>query len=84
MSHSSSDVLVLGLQGSGKTYLIQQLREMTRGKDVSKTFHDPISSGQNLDIVVYKKRVIKFKEIGGKLLLTWHRYYDDCKLVIVS
>ncbi|KAL9647890.1 hypothetical protein ABK040_008163 [Willaertia magna] len=87
MSDGSGDVLVLGLTNTGKSYLIKQIKSYIQNKTFLSSYSGLPTNGVNLEelsIQINKKKVrkIKIREIGGSLLLSWHRYYEDCKILI--
>lgn len=106
-SHHGIDVLMLGLQGSGKSFLIKQMKSRYRRKNRDDeiitdfnddedylqnndylTFYDGLpTNGVNLDELIIggkkKSKKIKLREVGGGIILTWHRYLDECKVVVV-
>ncbi|KAG2383544.1 hypothetical protein C9374_004215 [Naegleria lovaniensis] len=83
---SSIDVLMLGLQGSGKSFLIKQMKNYLQNNDYL-TFYDGLpTNGVNLDELIIggkkKSKKIKLREVGGGIILTWHRYLDECKVIV--
>lgn len=84
------DILFLGLERTGKTYLIKQLLPYCGGKEdantLSKRHHECIPShGANIDVLrlTKQKKKIVVKEVGGSMLITWKRFLDDCKSIVV-
>ena len=53
------------------------------------TFYDGLpTNGVNLEELVLgtgkkKAKKIKIREVGGGIILTWHRYFDECKTIMV-
>ncbi len=143
----SCDIVLLGLQGTGKSFFVKQLQSFVKGNDVSCNHHDLIPSfGVNLDdisvhvpsFVQSLNRVkqskhasskkshtnkhpgsrscvqwddflnaynqnqsssthkmtatshsnhhhvvnLRIREVGGGMLLGWHKYTGDCRMII--
>jgi len=73
-----------------KTTLIGNLIDYLQHVELEVFFDGLPTNGVNLEemtvVGVPKKRPkkIKVREVGGSLLLTWHRYYEDCRIVVVG
>jgi GTPase SAR1 family protein len=92
------DIILLGLQGAGKSFLVKQVQSYLNGEDITKNYFDLIPTfGVNLDHLKFpskmkaatrkspatdKCRNILVREVGGGLLLGWNKYIDDCKMII--
>lgn len=53
-------------------------------------FYDGLpTNGVNLEELIIgsgkkKAKKIKIREVGGGIILTWHRYFEECKVIVVS
>ena len=84
-----NDVIVLGLEGAGKSLLIRQLKlaaekgpdeigpetNPTAGFDTNKI---KISSGGD------KKTDVHVNEVGSAMISTWYKFISNSKSIIVS
>jgi GTPase SAR1 family protein len=81
------DVLVVGMEGSGKTYLIKQLQSLRSGRPSHESHADTVPSyGVELTDVACSKggrfESISVREVGGQMMPLWSQYYDDCRMVL--
>jgi GTPase SAR1 family protein len=81
------DVLVLGMEGSGKTYLIKQIQALRSERAYQDTHADTVPSyGVELTDVPCSKggrfSSISVREVGGQMMPLWSQYYDDCRMLL--
>lgn len=75
-------ILLLGLQGSGKTWFLQELRHMLlRGPPPSTRL--PPTVGQNVLELPYERSVLHFWDLGGapSMRSLWSQYEDDADVI---
>uniref|UniRef100_A0A061S246 ADP-ribosylation factor-like protein 16 n=1 Tax=Tetraselmis sp. GSL018 TaxID=582737 RepID=A0A061S246_9CHLO len=78
-------VLVLGVQGSGKTLLLKRIQgiEGTDQERFQRLCAETVSTA-GVELVkkpLGKKGTLSFREIGGCMLSIWPRFYGECGLV---
>eukprot|EP00238_Polyblepharides_amylifera_P008960 CAMPEP_0196583148 /NCGR_PEP_ID=MMETSP1081-20130531/42252_1 /TAXON_ID=36882 /ORGANISM="Pyramimonas amylifera, Strain CCMP720" /LENGTH=173 /DNA_ID=CAMNT_0041903943 /DNA_START=61 /DNA_END=579 /DNA_ORIENTATION=- len=82
----SVDVLVLGLQGGGKSLLVRRLVNLAKSDipDAPIDFDVVATVGVELQSLSTSKRNrnIKFREVGGAMLPVWAQYLRDCRVLV--
>jgi len=82
------NVLVLGMEGAGKTLLLKRLSADTKLKSKrakeEKFSADVISTAgvEFVEVPLGKKDRIVFRELGGCMLPLWPTYYSGCDLLV--
>lgn len=83
------DVLIVGLEGSGKSLLcrrLQGLHPKDPNSDAAFSVYTVMTNGIQLAEVACPKgtpfRSILIREVGGQMSPLWPQYYDDCHMVL--
>mmetsp|Transcript_19726 Transcript_19726/g.33883 ORF Transcript_19726/g.33883 Transcript_19726/m.33883 type:complete len:178 (+) Transcript_19726:213-746(+) len=70
-----STVLILGCEGSGKSVLVRQLKNLKKPLSSEELFDTQPTTGVEVDRIVYKKTKIFLRELGGNIIPVWPMYY---------
>eukprot|EP00992_Anisonema_acinus_P014600 TRINITY_DN9368_c0_g1_i1.p1 TRINITY_DN9368_c0_g1~~TRINITY_DN9368_c0_g1_i1.p1 ORF type:complete len:185 (-),score=32.72 TRINITY_DN9368_c0_g1_i1:82-636(-) len=72
------EVAVVGLEGSGKTSLVQQLRQHSQGNYIAGGCIDATpTAGQEIDTWVCEGTRVRVKEVGGTFVASWDKHVKD-------
>ena len=76
-------LLVLGLDGAGKTSILEKIKEHEGQKFMSQA-RIPPTVGLNLARVEKRRAKFIFWDVGGQAVLRkiWEKYYSQCNAVI--
>ncbi|XP_016094008.1 ADP-ribosylation factor-like protein 16 [Sinocyclocheilus grahami] len=77
--------LLLGATGVGKTLLLKRLQKLCQMGAQADLGEAPVTLptvGTNLTDLIFRKRKITVRELGGCMGPIWPRYYLDCRSVI--
>mmetsp|Transcript_3780 Transcript_3780/g.7802 ORF Transcript_3780/g.7802 Transcript_3780/m.7802 type:complete len:178 (+) Transcript_3780:310-843(+) len=80
-----TDVLVLGLEGAGKSLLVRRLMSLakTDNPTVPLDWDVVATVGVELQTVLSKRgSAITCREVGGAMLPVWTQYLHDCKVLL--
>jgi len=84
---SSTSVLVLGMEGSGKTAVIKRLLAHAKSEEPSPDALPPATQ-PTMGVEMYTltlgkpKQRFEVKEVGGQMVQLWDRYFEDAQMVI--
>eukprot|EP00993_Chasmostoma_nieuportense_P004444 NODE_5111_length_697_cov_68.494737_g4948_i0.p1 GENE.NODE_5111_length_697_cov_68.494737_g4948_i0~~NODE_5111_length_697_cov_68.494737_g4948_i0.p1 ORF type:complete len:189 (-),score=60.76 NODE_5111_length_697_cov_68.494737_g4948_i0:66-632(-) len=77
------EVVVLGLEGSGKSSLVRQLRGLCQGGlQRGGAIDVPPTVGVELDNWTWEHTRLKVKEVGGTFVATWLKYCKSFDVLI--
>ena len=76
-------VLILGLDGAGKTSFLEQVKELDGQKFMSRQKIPP-TVGLNLARIEKRRAKFVFWDVGGQPVLRkiWEKYYSQCHAVV--
>ncbi|CAD8184565.1 unnamed protein product [Paramecium octaurelia] len=69
-SQKKLKIVIVGLEGSGKTAILQYLRN-------GKFAETQPTIGLNVETIQYKQRFYLIFDVGGKVRTLWSHYYDN-------
>ena len=77
-------VLILGLDDSGKTTLLEQLRHLYSGTPAPRDLRFPPTVGLNLGNLEVDRARLMFWDLGGQqgLRVLWDKYFSDAHALI--
>ena len=82
-------ILVLGPSGSGKTTLVKILtavqKQLKSRTDILENSELPSvqpTVGTNITSLVYSRKIIEVREVGGCMVPIWKSYYQDANAII--
>jgi len=82
-------ILVLGPSGSGKTTLVKvlllvqkQFKSKTEVVEISELPSVQPTVGTNITSLVYSRKPIEIREVGGCMVPIWKSYYQDADAII--
>lgn len=79
--HKKSSVLFLGIDGAGKTTLVEKMLTFVDPSRKQKTILTTM--GQNIDHCERDSVMITFRDLAGKAILRnlWHQYINDSNIM---
>ena len=81
---STYNVLILGLDNSGKTTLLEQLKHIYNGTAPASPSSITPTIGQNIGKISCEGKQLLFWDLGGQISLRriWKEYYSSCHAIL--